>query len=61
MVGLARWSRNHPRINEKLSGGVGMVRGELRGKSNRRQRGELWTLTSLKTHCGKSSPMGSRS
>jgi hypothetical protein len=27
MVGLVRWRRNHPRIKENLSGGVGMVTG----------------------------------
>ena len=26
MVGVVRWSRNHPRIKEILSGGVGSVR-----------------------------------
>jgi len=26
MVGLVRWGRNHPRIKENLSGGVGFVR-----------------------------------
>jgi hypothetical protein len=33
-----------------------LVRGKKRGISNRRQRGELWTLQSLQTHRGKSSP-----
>jgi hypothetical protein len=27
MVGLVRWSRNHPGIKENLSNGVGLVRG----------------------------------
>jgi hypothetical protein len=27
MVGLVRWCRNHPRIKENLSGGVGLVCG----------------------------------
>jgi len=27
MVGLVRWGRNHPRIKECLSGGVGLVGG----------------------------------
>jgi len=31
MVGVVRWSRNHPRIKENPSGGVGMVRGKWRG------------------------------
>ena len=26
MVGLVRWCRNHPRIKENLSGGLGFVR-----------------------------------
>jgi hypothetical protein len=26
MVGVVRWCRNHPRIKENLSGGVGFVR-----------------------------------
>jgi hypothetical protein len=27
MVGFVRWGRNHPRIKENLSGGVGLVCG----------------------------------
>jgi hypothetical protein len=31
MVGMVWWNWNHPRIKEILSGGVGKVRGKLRG------------------------------
>ena len=35
MVGLVRWGRNHPRIKENLSGGVGLVCGMKCGKCER--------------------------
>jgi hypothetical protein len=35
MVGLVRWGRNHPRIKENLSGGVGLVCGMECGISER--------------------------
>lgn len=38
MVGTVRWSRNHLRFKGNLSGGVGMVRGKLRGILGRATR-----------------------
>jgi hypothetical protein len=35
MVGMVRWGRNHPRIKENLSGGVGLVCGMKCGISER--------------------------
>jgi hypothetical protein len=35
MVGFVRWCRNHPRIKENLSGGVGLVCGMKCGISER--------------------------
>jgi hypothetical protein len=42
MVGLVRWGRNHPRIKENLSGGVGIVRWRRIGLWD-----EMWDLRSI--------------
>jgi len=42
MVGLVRWCRNHPRIKENLSGGVGFVRWCWIGLWD-----EMWDLRSI--------------
>ena len=52
MVGLVRWGRNHPRIKENLSGGVGMVCGMECGIFERSR------LFSVRVHVGPPDSVG---